>query len=301
MFTEYKRAIKYGVAIFIAFVVLMSSFTIVSEGDRGLLFTFGSVSEKVISPGIAFKIPFIQTIREYTVRPMLVETSVEVGPNGAITKDNQTIGSKISMFYAYKENDLVKMYSNYGAEKIKEILNSIVMESFKAVIGEYDIFSLPTNQDEIAKKVNDAVNMKIAPYPIRLTELKITNYDWSDEFDAQIATTMKRAQEVKQAQQELLITEQTAQKKVKEAIAEKEATVTRAEGEKASALLLAQAKELEGQGIKKYNEAIKSNLDVQIQLLKLEIEKIKAEHWDGKYVPTNNYGPIPFQTGSLQK
>jgi len=25
----------------------------------------------------------------------------------------------------------------------------------------------------------------------------------------------------------------------------------------------------------------------------------KAEKWNGQYVPTNNYGPIPLETGAL--
>lgn len=311
-----------GGCVAIAIIIILSSFTIVSEGNRGLLFTFGSVSNKVIDPGIAFKIPFIQSIKEYTIRPILIEINIEVGPNGAITKDNQTIGGKISTFYAYKERDLVNMYSNYGTVKIEEILSNTVIESFKAVIGGYDIFSLPMDQDAIAKKVNDAVIRKIAPYPINLTELKIPNYDWHDDFDQQIKATMIRAQEVKQAQQGLLIKEQEAQKIVKQAEADKEAAIkqaegekqaainraegekqsaiARAEGEKESALLLAEAKRLQGEGIKKYNEAIRSNLDIELQFRKLEIEKIKAEGWNGANVPTNNYGPIPFQTGSIQ-
>ena len=53
---------------------------------------------------------------------------------------------------------------------------------------------------------------------------------------------------------------------------------------------------LKGEGIKNYNDAITANpknMDLEIQLKKLEIEKIKAEKWDWKYVPVNNYWPIP--------
>lgn len=34
-------------------------------------------------------------------------------------------------------------------------------------------------------------------------------------------------------------------------------------------------------------------MELEIELKKLEIEKIKAEKWNGQYVPINNYGPIP--------
>ena len=140
----------------------------------------------------------------------------------------------------------------------------------------------------------------MSAYPITISELKITNYDWSDDFDKQIATTMERAQQVKQKQQELLIAEQEAQKKVKEAEAEKTALITRAEGEKEAAILIKDAKAAEGEGIKLYNEAVQKNMILEIELRKLEIERIKAQRWSGQYVPINNYGPIPVQTGNLQ-
>jgi regulator of protease activity HflC (stomatin/prohibitin superfamily) len=97
-------------------------------------------------------------------------------------------------------------------------------------------------------------------------------------------------------EQELLITEQEAQKLVKQAEAEKQSLVTRAEGEMEAAKLNAEAKALEGKGIKDYNTAVATNWDIELQKMKLEIEKIKAENWDGTYVPNNMYGPIPVDT-----
>jgi regulator of protease activity HflC (stomatin/prohibitin superfamily) len=129
---------------------------------------------------------------------------------------------------------------------------------------------------------------KMAGYPINITELKTVNYDWSDEFDKQIAETMSRAQQVKQAEQQLLIVQQQAQKIVKEAEAAKEA-----------ARLNAEAKALEGEGIKKYNDSIAVNWAIELKKLELQIEMKKAEKWNGQYISQNSYGPIPFSTGDI--
>lgn len=107
---------------------------------------------------------------------------------------------------------------------------------------------------------------------------------------------MKRAQQVKQAEQELLITEQQANKQVKQAEAKKQALITEAEGEYASTKIRAEAKVLEGEGIRKYNESIAKTLNVQIQLKKLDIMEIEKTRWDGHYVPKYWYAPIPVQT-----
>lgn len=284
----------------IAMLFIIKPFEVVPAGSKGLMFTLGAIDDKAISPGMVFLIPFVQELKIISLRPIQVDTKVDVGLNGAITKDNQTIGVTMVFFYKYKEDQLIEMYSKFGEDKIKSIITTTGLESFKTDIGNYDIFSVAMRQDEIRKNTFNMIKDKMVLYPIEVTEFKITNYDWSDEFDTQIAETMHRAQQVKQKEQELLVTEQEAQKKVKTAEADKQALITTAEGEKAAAQLRADAKASEGDGIRKFNESVQKNMELEVKLRQLEIEKIKAERWNGQYVPTNNYGPIPVQTGSIK-
>lgn len=111
---------------------------------------------------------------------------------------------------------------------------------------------------------------------------------------------MNRSQQVKQKEQELLIAEQEAQKQVKVAEATKTALITQAEGDKEAAALRADAKALEGEGIRKYNEAVALNWGIELKKIELENERLRINRWNGVYVPTNNYGPIPVQTGNMQ-
>ena len=89
-------------------------------------------------------------------------------------------------------------------------------------------------------------NEKIGEYPVVIDDIKISNYDWSEEFDNQIASTMKIAQEAKQQEQQLKKVEIEAQQAVKKAEANKEAE-----------RLNAEAMELKGKGVRAYNDAIK--------------------------------------------
>jgi len=264
-------------------IILFRSFSTVSTGSKGLKFTFGAIKDIELENGFHFKLPLIQDIKEVSIQPIQLDHKVVVGKDGAITKDNQTIGADLVIFYKYKQGKIVDMWKNYGKEKIQSIILTTTRESFKSVIGIYDIFKLPLSQDEIRAKVITEITTKLANYPIEITEVKIANYDWSDEFDQQIAETMKRAQQVKQAEQELLIAEQQSQKSVKQAEADKE-----------SAKLRAEAKALEGEGIRKYNESIAKNWDIETKLRQLEIDKIRAEHWNGQNVPEQVWTPTPL-------
>lgn len=284
-----------GIVLFLLF----KPFEIVETGNMGLYFKMGALQDEIKKPGLNWKAPFVHKIKEVTIQPIQVDYEIEVGENGAITKDNQTVGAKVTIFYKYDEARLVEMWRDYSQDKIQGIVVSTVKESVKEVLGTYDIFEIAQVRDEITTKVRDKANSDLESYPAYLTELKMVNYDWSSAFDTQIEATMKRAQEVKQKQQELLIAEQEAQKQVKVAEAEKTATVTRAEGKRDAAALEAEAKALEGEGIKKYNQSVATNWEIEKQKIQLEIDKIKATKWNGQYVSQVHYGPIPVQTGNI--
>jgi regulator of protease activity HflC (stomatin/prohibitin superfamily) len=287
--------------VIIALFLILNPFKIISATERGLKFRWGSIQEVVLSDGMHFRFPIMERIEAVNIQPIQLDSKIEVGASGAITKDNQTIGADLTIFYKYKQDQLVAMWRDYGTTNLENIIIKNIAETFKAVIGQYDIFSLPTVQDEIRNKSYEALKLKLAGYPIEITELKVINYDWSDEFDKQIQATMERAQQVKQKEQELLITQQEAQKKVKEADADKQAMITRAEGEKEQKRLQADAKALEGEGIRKYNESVATNWDIELKKMQLNIELQRIEKWNGQYVPVQNYTPIPYNLdGSLQ-
>lgn len=286
-----NKFMKYGIAAVICIVLFLifKPFEIVDAGNKGLKFRMGAIQDQVLDQGFNGMIPFVENIKEITIRPIQLDDKVIVGASGAITKDNQTIGAEMTVFYTYKQDRLVSVYKDFGEEKLKSIISTTLKESFKGVVGNYTIFELPIKQDEIRNKTFVQMGDKMKDYPVNITELKTTNYDWSDEFDKQIAETMNRSQQVKQAEQELLITQQNAQKKVKEAEADKQAT-----------LLQAEAKALEGEGIRKYNDSVATNWDIELKKLQLQIELKRVEKWNGQYVANNNYGPIPVETGALQ-
>jgi regulator of protease activity HflC (stomatin/prohibitin superfamily) len=295
------RIIKKALVYIVAFWILWSSFYIIQSGERGLKFTLGELQNMELDEGFGLKVPFFQKVRTFTIRPIPLETAIEVGATGAITKDNQTVGASITAFYRYSDKLLPKMYREYGEDKIRLIVEKTVLESFKKVIGGYNIFEIPTNQQAIITKVKELLLSSMTEYDIVvITDFKLTNFDWSDDFDSQIKATMQRAQQVKQKEQELLITEQEANKLVKQAEAEKNAKIMNAEGELASKKLLAEAKTAEGEGIRKYNQAVAANMDLEIRIRQLEIEKLRVEKWNGVYVPNNNYTPIPVSSGILQ-
>lgn len=278
--------LKWLIGLFIAVVVLLvfRPFTTVKSTERGVVYKFGAVNSKLWE-GLHFIIPLVESVKKIPITPQEMDLELPVAENGAITKDNQTIGANISIFYRFNDAEILDLAKNYGVDIVKQKVQKDTLEAFKQAIGQNTIFDVAQNQEKIRSQVKKMTNEKIGEYPVVIDDIKISNYDWSEEFDNQIASTMKIAQEAKQQEQQLKKVEIEAQQAVKKAEANKEAE-----------RLNAEAMELKGKGVRAYNDAITSNqrnMELEIQLKKLEIEKIKAEKWNWQYVPINNYGPIP--------
>lgn len=304
---EMKKYFKWGVMSVVTLIVLgfiLDTFAVVGPTEKGIVVTMGSVSDSVLDSGIHGKIPVVQEIKKFTMTPIQLDYIVEVNHDGAITSDNQTVGSVVNVFYKYKNDgtssgSLLSMYTKYGESGIKDIVSATIRESFKQVIGNYTIFDIAKDQSAIQQKFNKILVEKLSYLPILIVDTKITNYDWSEEFDKQIQQTMAMAQQVKQMEQEKNVAQQQAQKQVVQAQAEKEALIQKAEGEKEAVRLRAEAKALEGEGIRKYNASIEATKELELQFRQLAIESKRIDKWNGQYVSNNNYGPIPIQNGSI--
>lgn len=283
----FKPVVSIVVWLVVVLVVLFNlPFTTIESTERGILYTWWAVQDSVLSEWLHLLTPFADEVRTVKVTPIQEQIDIPVNSQWSITKDNQTIWANITLFYRYKENELVNIAKNYGFETLKQKATKDVMESFKQVIGQYTIFDVAGKQEEIRKLVISWAASKIGNYPVIIDDIKISNYDWSDEFDAQIAKTMSIAQETKQQEQELKKIEVSSQQIVKQAEANRQAEALNAE-----------ALKLKGEGIRDYNQAITSNpknMELELKLKQLEIDKIMAERWNGQRVSEQNFTPLPL-------
>jgi regulator of protease activity HflC (stomatin/prohibitin superfamily) len=288
-----SRILKRGAGIIVA-VLVLTNFPVVTikSTERGIVYRWSEVQETVLEDWLHIIMPFADEVRKVNITPSQLDINVPVGNQGAITRDNQTIGADMVVFYRFKESELINIAKNYGYDVLTSKIQKDVNESFKQVIGQYTIFDVAVKQEDIRQEMISGARLKLGDYPIVIEDVKVSNYDWSDEFDKQIATTMTIAQETKQQEQELKKVEITAQKKVKEAEANRQAEVLNAE-----------AMKVKGEGIRDYNAAITANprnMELEIKLKQLEIEKLRVERWNGQYVPVNHYWPIPVSFAGQQ-
>lgn len=276
-------------------VIVYYSVTVVAPNERGVQVTLGEVTGDVLEPGMHYHAPFISTIRKYSIVPKGMNVTFSVGKDGAITKDMQTVGSQVTVFYRYDGAKLMDAVKKYSESILENAITRSLVASVKESVGKYSIYELVENQDKITSDVTTSLNAKLAEYPIEVTQLTISNWDWSDDFDKNIKETMNRTQQVRQAEQDLKLTETNAQKQVAEAEAAKKAAEQTAEAELIKAQKAAEAKRVEADALAYYNAKVAQNYQVEIKLKELEIELEKAKKWDGRQVP--EYVPLTAAGG----
>jgi regulator of protease activity HflC (stomatin/prohibitin superfamily) len=304
-----KRVIK-PLAIAAAAVVLIvvfNPFTIIGATDRGVSYFLGAAGDEVIQPGLATHIPVIGAIRTWSIKPKEFKVKIAIDSNGAISKDNQIIGVESTIYWKFDEARILDIAKQYSEETLKQIIESSAITSIKTIIGGYTIFDLAQNQANISENVMQRLTSTLSQYPVILTQLNVSNFDWSGDFDKQINATMEAAQAVKKATEEANIAEQQSRKQVIEAEAGAKAKLATAQADAdqqkiaADAALYrsqkeAEARIAEGQGIAEYNRLIAVNQQIEIRMRELEIELERAKRWNGvevsQYIPLTAAGGV---------
>lgn len=285
------RIVLWIVVALLAFIVISSCYTIIGPSERGVKVTLGEVENTVYQPGVVWTMPFVTTVKTFKLEPRTYEESFNVGNDGAITKDMQTVGATVSVRYTYEESRILDIVTKYADDDIiASAMRDNIKASLKETTGRYSIYELVEQQNKITNEVAAAILDRMRDYPIAISQTTITNWDWSDDFDKQIKETANRTQQVKQAEQEANIAAAQAQKKVKEAEANKQAAELEAEAEVARAKGLADAIKIRADADMYAAAQLAKAKDMKVQEWKHEEEMKRLEKWDGRNVP--NYIPL---------
>lgn len=309
-----KSLIKWivlGSILIVAVSLGVNCCSSVGPTEKGVMLTFGKPSDESLDPGLHFKSPIGQEIRTWDLSPIEYSKTFSVGSDGAISKDMQTIGVTFTLYWKYDPDRISEIARNFSNEqKIYQPLSTAAKAALKAEIGKYSVEEIIQNQAKITENVRSTFesDKDISNLPIIIQSLKIDNWDWDDSYDKMIKATMTRKQEVEQMKQEVALSEQAAQKQVKEAEAEKqrieleseaalikaqkeaEANIARAEGEAQAKKVKAEADRYEAEQIARAAEMKKAQWKHEENILELQAKLQHEKSWDGKLPP--NYIPI---------
>ncbi|MBS4208795.1 protease modulator HflC [Bacillus sp. FJAT-50079] len=241
---EWKKYTKFGlffVILLVLFILFMASVFVVKEGEHKVIRQFGEVVRIKSTPGISFKVPFIQTVATLPKYQMTYDVSHTEEIN---TKDKKRM--IIDNYAVWKIDDPRKMIANartvVNAEsRMQEFIHSVV----RAELGQLNYDEIINDEKSSRGSLNDRVTEKVNEllardnYGIVVTDVRTKRTDLPQENENSVYTRMVSERESK-AQEYLSMgdakkNEITAEtdRKVREMLAkaQADADVIRSEGE----------------------------------------------------------------------
>jgi regulator of protease activity HflC (stomatin/prohibitin superfamily) len=258
----------------------------VPTGSRGVVTQFGKIVG-IENEGLAVLPPW-QKLSNFSIRAEKADIENAEGS----TSDTQPV--KVSMTVRYsistdRVSDVFEKYSHDG--DLSSYVQTATQETFKAVTAKYSAPELISQRAKVSSDINSALTAKLSLYGAQVINIDMRNFAFSDSYMHAINDKVTQEQLRLGAENKLKTVE--AEQKQKVAVAEAEANALRAQadGEAYANLKVATA---QAEALKVQNAALVQNKDV-LELRRIEVEKIKAEKWDGA-LPTAIYAgaPIPF-------
>lgn len=171
------RVGKIAAVVFVLLILIGNSYYSIQEEEQAVVCTFGS-PKAVTTPGLHFKIPFIQTVTK-------VNTTIQGFSIGWESQGNEEDALMITSdynfiyvdFYAeYRVTDPIKAL--YASEATEEILKNIAQNCIRTTIGSYGVDSvLTTGKNEIQANIKQMILDKLENYDIGVQLVNITIQD----------------------------------------------------------------------------------------------------------------------------
>jgi prohibitin 2 len=286
--TENAKIIRnVSIAILVLLLgVWLWPFYSVPTGSRGVVTTFGAITG-IESEGLAVLPPW----RKLTVFSIRAERADVDSADGS-TNDQQPVHVSLTVRYSIATDRVAEVFEKYTHNgDLSSYVQTATQEIFKAVTARYSAPDLIAQRARVSSDINAALSEKLSKYGAQVINIDMRNFAFSDSYMRAINEKVTQEQLRLAAENKLKTVE--AEQKQKVAIAEAEASAqrARADGEAYSQLKVAEA---QAEAIKVQNAALAQGSNV-LELRRIEVERTKAEKWDGK-LPEAIYAgaPIPF-------
>ena len=278
-------------ALLVIIIVLAAmSIKIVKQSEVYVIERLGKFY-KVADAGLTIIIPFLDHVRSVV---SLKQQTMDVPPQGVITKDNVTITIDTVVFYQI--TDPAKAV--YEIQSLKKGIEYLAITTIRDIIGKMDLDETFSSRDGINNKLRVVLDEATDRWGCKIDRVEIKDInppaDVQDAMEKEMnAERNKRAMILEaeaQRQSAITIAEGRKQAAILEAEADKEAKIRRATGEAEAIKKVAEAKAQEIQVV--YGAMMKAGPDEKlVQLKSLEALKEVANGEANKVF-------IPFEATS---
>ena len=262
------------VLLVIILIIAFKSIKIVKQAEVYVIERLGKFY-KVADAGLTIIIPFFDHVRSVV---SLKQQTMDVPPQGVITKDNVTITIDTVVFYQI--TDPAKAV--YEIQSLKKGIEYLAITTIRDIIGKMDLDETFSSRDGINNQLRVVLDEATDRWGCKIDRVEIKDIT----PPADIRDAMEKEMNAERNKRALILeSEAQRQSAILEAEADKEARITRAAGEAQAIKEVAEAKAKEIQMV--YEAIKKSDPDEKlVQLKSLEaLEKVADGEANKVFIP----------------
>ena len=179
-----------GVLVVIGILAASAVFT-VHQTQQALVLQFGRVERIETSPGLKFKIPFIQNVLYFEKRVLDLDPPKEQ----VILADQKRLD--VDSYARFKITDALLFRQAVKTEAgARATMNPIINSSVRRVLGNETLLSILSDKRvEIMNRIRQEVNQAVAKFGIEIIEVRIRRADYPEQTSQAIYNRMKSERE----------------------------------------------------------------------------------------------------------
>ncbi|GGC11567.1 protein HflC [Marinobacterium zhoushanense] len=181
------------IAVLIVVMVGSKSVYIVKETERAVMLRFGEIVDPDVSPGLHFKIPFVNTVKIFDAR---VQT-LDARPQSFLTLEKKRL--IVDSFVKWRIADPAKYYTSITGDifRASERLSNNIEEKLRNQFGERTVTEVVSGERE---EVMDAVIRDLSlqadeQYGIEIIDVRVKRIDLPPEVSSSVYERMRTERE----------------------------------------------------------------------------------------------------------
>jgi len=296
-----KAGLLYAIIAIIVVLIIAKPFVVINSGEVGIKATAGKFEPISMQPGFHLFMPFVQKVFVVDTKVRIMNyTSIEdvstINQRGSGIQNNNAIsildsrGLPVSLDltvqYQLQADAAPQTIATWGMSWEDKIINPVVRDVARSVVGQYTAETLPPKRNEIAVKIADGIRANIEAQPgspVKLLTVQMREIILPAKIKDQIEKVQVAKQEAERTKYEVERTKQEALKIAAAAEGEAQAREIKAKGQSKAIRIEADAdayanieiskslsdrllalRQIEVQG--NFNEALSTNKDAKIFL-----------------------------------
>ena len=164
-----------GLIVIVIFgLYLLSAIKILSEYERGVIFTLGRLRQDAKGPGLIIVLGPIQRM----VRVDLRQQALEVPPQDIITRDNVTLKVNAVVYWrVINAPQAIVQVQNYYWQT-----QQFAQTTLRSVLGEVDLDELLAHRDKLNARIQSILDQHTSPYGVKVSNVEVKQVDLPDQM-----------------------------------------------------------------------------------------------------------------------